>query len=119
MPAPRAISIVEAARNPCSANTGMAASTSASRRSSAVERVRVAVRGTISRCEYALTHGRCQGARSDQAEARRVRGGGGAGGQAKLRADVGDMPVHRVRAEHELLGDLPIAEADGDELQDL
>ncbi len=47
MPAALAISTVDAARNPRCANTGIAAAISASRRSSAVERVRVAVGGTI------------------------------------------------------------------------
>src|SRR5262245_18189384 len=47
----------------------------------------------------------------EQSEAGSLRDRGGARALAELVADVRDVPVHRVRADDELLGDLAVAEA--------
>src|SRR5580658_7725731 len=48
---------------------------------------------------------------SQQPGARGARGSRGAGGQPQLRQDVRHMPMHGMRADHEALGNLGIAEA--------
>src|SRR5215213_11931961 len=45
--------------------------------------------------------------------------GGRARGDAELAEDVGDVAVDGVLAQHEPLGDLPVGEALGDELEHL
>src|SRR5262245_27794701 len=58
----------------------------------------------------AIFHGWPVPAISQQSEARGLRDGGRPRGAAQLAADVGDVAVHGMRAQHELLGDLVVAE---------
>jgi hypothetical protein len=55
---------------------------------------------------------------SEQAEARRVCSRRCAGCEPQFGPDVGDMPMDRVPAQHQPVGDLGVAEALGDQAQD-
>ena len=57
--------------------------------------------------------------RLDEAEARRLRDRGGPGCCPQLAADVGDVTVHRVRADLQLFGDFTIAETVCDAIENL
>ena len=54
---------------------------------------------------------------SDEPGARAPGCGRGAGGEAELAEDVGQVPVHGVLAEHELAGDVGVGQSLRDEFE--
>jgi hypothetical protein len=62
--------------------------------------------------------GHVSAATSQQAETRSLRDRGRPGRAAELGTDVRDVPVHGVRAQHELLGDFTVTESAGNAGED-
>jgi len=107
-------------RSPCRMCAGCVpgASRRPERRASVAERRFRANRGRRPDPAARRTHAR-SGDRLEHALARRVRHRGRPGRDAQLGPDVGHVAVHRVRAEEEPRGDLRVAQARGDQPQDV
>jgi hypothetical protein len=75
------------------------------------------LRGIARTCHLVMAGSGHHGAVLEQSGAGGGRGGRGARGHAQLHQDVGHVAMHGVRADHQALGDLRVAEAVRDQAE--